>query len=184
MNYIRPDSPAADYLLLPLLVFFGVTDSYPEANERHYHFMMEGLKDVKLRLEERDIGFICLKESPEKGVQYLLKDAKHLVMDVGYMKIQRFWRKTVLEKAKDQAIESWTVESDQERKAVLRLAFDDWMTVWINGAKLKTTYHEKDFSLAEIPVTLKKGKNEILVKSVNFDKLPNNRLWAFSLVVE
>lgn len=97
---------------LPLLVFFGVTDSYPEANERHYHFMMEGLKDVKLRLEERNIGFICLKESPEKGIECLLKDAKHLVMDVGYMKIQRFWRKTVLEKAKDQAIESWTVESD------------------------------------------------------------------------
>jgi len=77
-----------------------------------------------------------------------------------------------------------SVESDQEREAALKIAFDDWMTVWMNGEKLKTIYHENDFSLAEIPVKLKKGKNEILVKSVNFDKLPNNRLWAFSLVVE
>ena len=28
----------------PLVVFFGLADNYPDANERHYVFMLEGLK--------------------------------------------------------------------------------------------------------------------------------------------
>jgi len=75
------------------------------------------------------------------------------------------------------------VESDRARAATLRFAFDDWMTVWINGKKVATLYHDKAFEAAEIPVKLRKGDNEILLKYANFDILPNNRLWAFSLIV-
>ena len=32
---------------LPIVIFFGLTPSYPEANERHYTFMLEGLKEVR-----------------------------------------------------------------------------------------------------------------------------------------
>ena len=28
---------------LPVVVLFGITDSYPEANLRHYYFVLEGL---------------------------------------------------------------------------------------------------------------------------------------------
>ena len=34
---------AANRLALPVLVGFGLTDNYPEANARHYAFMLEGL---------------------------------------------------------------------------------------------------------------------------------------------
>jgi len=37
----------ANELKKPLVVFFGITDHFPEANERHYAFMLEGLKEVK-----------------------------------------------------------------------------------------------------------------------------------------
>jgi hypothetical protein len=74
------------------------------------------------------------------------------------------------------------LESSRGGKATIRVAFDDWMTLWLNGEKLATLCHEDDFKSAEIPVRLKKGSNEILVKSVNFDRIPNNRLWAFSLI--
>ena len=37
----------ANKLNQPLLVYFGITNSYPEANQRHYYFMFEGLKDVQ-----------------------------------------------------------------------------------------------------------------------------------------
>jgi deoxyribodipyrimidine photo-lyase len=37
----------ANELRQPIIVFFGITDNFPEANERHYTFMMEGLKEVK-----------------------------------------------------------------------------------------------------------------------------------------
>ena len=37
----------ANDLDVRLLVVFGLTDDYPEANLRHYAFMLEGLKDVE-----------------------------------------------------------------------------------------------------------------------------------------
>ena len=31
----------------PVIVYFGLTDRYPDANERRYCFMLEGLKEVQ-----------------------------------------------------------------------------------------------------------------------------------------
>ena len=36
----------ANELGQPLAVAFGLTDGYPDANERHYTFMLEGLRDA------------------------------------------------------------------------------------------------------------------------------------------
>jgi len=77
-----------------------------------------------------------------------------------------------------------SVTSKKGSKSILRLAFDDWMGVWVNGVKIGCFYHDEEFKSVEIPVYLKKGENEIILKSVNFDKIPNMRLWAFSLVIE
>ena len=33
----------ANKLKVPVVVLFGIADNYPEANLRHYHFMLEGL---------------------------------------------------------------------------------------------------------------------------------------------
>jgi deoxyribodipyrimidine photo-lyase len=46
----------ANELRQPLLVFFGITDNFPEANERHYTFMLEGLRDVQQSLEKGASG--------------------------------------------------------------------------------------------------------------------------------
>ena len=43
----------ANGLHLPVVVFFGVTDRFPEANERHYRFMLEGLRETRDALEGR-----------------------------------------------------------------------------------------------------------------------------------
>src|SRR5690606_11458851 len=48
----------ANELNLPLLVCFGLTDDYPEANLRHYYFMIQGLKEVELSLKKRKIQFV------------------------------------------------------------------------------------------------------------------------------
>ena len=37
----------ANELRQPILVFFGITDHFPEGNERHYYFMMEGLNETR-----------------------------------------------------------------------------------------------------------------------------------------
>ena len=48
----------ANKLNQPLLVYFGITNSYPEANQRHYYFMLEGLKEVQNSLKEKNIQFL------------------------------------------------------------------------------------------------------------------------------
>ena len=45
----------ADQLNLPLLVFFGLSGHYPEANRRHYKFMLEGLAETDNELKKRNI---------------------------------------------------------------------------------------------------------------------------------
>ena len=45
----------ANEIRLPVVVGFGLMDDYPEANARHYVFMLEGLRDVTRNLERRRI---------------------------------------------------------------------------------------------------------------------------------
>jgi len=54
----------ANELRQPVVVFFGFTDHFPEANERHYIFMLEGLREVKRSLEKRGIRMVILHKSP------------------------------------------------------------------------------------------------------------------------
>jgi deoxyribodipyrimidine photo-lyase len=90
----------ANKLDLPLLVYFGITESYPEANERHYCFMLEGLKEVQLALEERGIRMVIKRISTEIGAIELAKSASMVVVDQGYTKTERKWTKHVAEKIK------------------------------------------------------------------------------------
>jgi deoxyribodipyrimidine photo-lyase len=81
----------ADKLSKQLVVFFGLTRSFPEANLRHYTFMLEGLRDVEAQLEEIGVKLVVRDESPELGVVALSKDACLTVADKGYLKTLRQW---------------------------------------------------------------------------------------------
>ena len=80
---------------MPLLVYFGLTDHYPEANLRHYRFMLEGIKDTSSALEERGIQFVMEHVDPPDGVKRIAKRASLVVVDRGYLRIQRRWRDEV-----------------------------------------------------------------------------------------
>ncbi len=82
----------ADELRKPLIVFFGLTPDFPEANRRHYSFMLEGLSSLSASLAERGIKFVCRLASPEKGAMKMSGDAALAVSDRGYLRIQRSWR--------------------------------------------------------------------------------------------
>ena len=82
----------ANELRRPLIVFFGITDHFPEANERHYAFMLEGFREVKQSLGKRGIQMVILHKSPEVGAVQLAKKASLAVVDRGYLKIQKQWR--------------------------------------------------------------------------------------------
>lgn len=82
---------------LPVLVYFGLTANYPDANIRHYQFMLEGLREVQEILLKFHINFVLKLGSPEKSIVSLLDQAYALIMDQGYLKHQVNWRKKVVE---------------------------------------------------------------------------------------
>lgn len=83
----------ANKLGKPLIVFFGLTDRFPLANERHYAFILEGLKSAQKALEDRGIKMIVRLGPPEQKIIELAKDASLVVVDRGYTRIQKYWRK-------------------------------------------------------------------------------------------
>ena len=87
----------ANALHLPLLVGFALS-SFPEANRRHYSFMLEGLRETQERLALRGIGFCIRQGAPETVIPELAQSAALLVGDVGYLRVQREWRKTVAQR--------------------------------------------------------------------------------------
>ena len=82
----------ANALGKPLAVLFGLTDSYPEANERHYAFMLEGLKETQASLRERGIPMVVRRGEPDAAVSELGRRACLVVTDDGYVRIERKWR--------------------------------------------------------------------------------------------
>lgn len=79
----------------PLVVYFGISSQFPEANLRHFQFMLEGLQEVQTELAARRIKMVLRLESPDQGVPALAQQADLVVVDRGYLKIQRAWRQVV-----------------------------------------------------------------------------------------
>ena len=88
----------SERLSLPLVVYFGLMDHFPDAALRHYQFMVEGLLEIKRELSERGIRFVVVHNSPEIGAWKLSENAAVLVTDRGYLRIEREFRSRIKEK--------------------------------------------------------------------------------------
>ena len=89
----------ANELGRPLVVGFGLTDDYPEANERHYAFMLEGLRDVRAGLAKRGVKFVVRRGPPADVAVELARRAALAVCDRGYLRHQKRWRDEVADRA-------------------------------------------------------------------------------------
>lgn len=87
----------ANQLKKPLLVFFGITNQFPEANNRHYTFLLQGLQDVQNALEKQGIKMAIQMVSPPEGARELAENASMVVVDRGYLSIQREWTQKVID---------------------------------------------------------------------------------------
>lgn len=85
----------ANALKLPLFACFVITDGFPNANLRHYTFMFEGLENLKLNLKQRGINLIFRYGNPPEEVVSLGKNAEMIVMDRGYLRVQKQWRREI-----------------------------------------------------------------------------------------
>ncbi|MBN2713008.1 MAG: deoxyribodipyrimidine photo-lyase [Planctomycetes bacterium] len=89
----------ANKLGLPLVVCFGLTPNYPDANLRHYVFMLQGLSETAEDLKKRGIPFSLLLASPDHTALDFAAGAALIVTDRGYTTIQCEWRERVARKA-------------------------------------------------------------------------------------
>jgi deoxyribodipyrimidine photo-lyase len=93
---------------LPLLVYLGLTEKYPEANLRHFQFMLEGLAETSEELKKRNIKMVVWLIDPVEGVVSLAENAAAVVTDFAYLKIseERIFRAAKYIKTKFFAVES------------------------------------------------------------------------------
>ena len=99
----------ANELSLPVLVVFGLTPDYPDANWRHFAFMLEGLVEVAQLLHDMGVAMQVRIGAPPDVALTAARKAALLVCDRGYLRHQRQWRLQVAAKAVCPVIE---VESD------------------------------------------------------------------------
>ncbi len=92
-----------------VVVAFGLTDEYPEANLRHYTFMLEGLKETAQTLRKRNIRLVLRRGAPPAVALELGREASLIVCDCGYLRHQRQWRQAVARGAACRVVQ---VESD------------------------------------------------------------------------
>lgn len=100
---------AANRLALPVVVGFGLTDGYPEANARHYTFMLEGIAETAAAINARGLRFVARRGAPDDVAIDLAQRAALVVCDRGYLRLQKTWRNRVAAEAGRRVVQ---VESD------------------------------------------------------------------------
>jgi deoxyribodipyrimidine photo-lyase len=110
------DNPALDvavdvanFLCVPVIVYFHVIPNYPNANLRHYHFLQQGLRDVAADAAERGVGFV-VRRSPARLEAFLEEvQAAILIGDENPCREPERWRNILARRLK---IPFWTVDAD------------------------------------------------------------------------
>lgn len=101
----------ANQYQLPLVVVFVLVDNFPEANLRHYNFMLEALPEIGEALQRRGITLLVRRGDPVREVSALADglETAAVITDRGYLNVQRQWRKDLAGRLQVQLVE---VETD------------------------------------------------------------------------
>lgn len=80
-----------------MMVVFTLSPSFPEANIRHYAFMLKGLHETGKHLSGYNIPFMVIPGNPPDTIKQLISEMKisYLVTDFDPLKIKRAWKKNV-----------------------------------------------------------------------------------------
>jgi deoxyribodipyrimidine photo-lyase len=149
----------------PLVVYFGLTDKFPEANTRHFWFMLQGLKEVQRGLEERGILMVIRQESPRNGILDFSRIACGVIVDAGYTRVQRHWRHHAAVNLDCPLIQ---VESDVVVPVEVVSPKEEYGAYTIRP---KITKHLKDYLIALDSQYLKNSSLKSSLSSFNIDDL-------------
>ncbi|NYT11959.1 MAG: deoxyribodipyrimidine photo-lyase [Methanomassiliicoccales archaeon] len=81
-----------------LFVIFNLVPDFLGADERHYRFMLEGLREVESSLSKLGIPFILLEGDPKITIPGFVEEngISYLVMDFDPLRIKRNWKKQIV----------------------------------------------------------------------------------------
>ncbi len=101
---------AANLLRRPIVAFFAPVPFYPNANQRHYAFLGEGIPDIAAALARRNIGFV-LRRFPEHSLLRFCDEINPalVVSDENPMRKPESWRQKAARKLR---VPFWTVDAD------------------------------------------------------------------------
>lgn len=88
----------ANQLKQPLLIFFLIDSSFPEAEYGHFKFMFEGLKEIQQKLEEKDINFSVFEYKDPSNFNEILDEASLIVSEKAYLKHLKKWKNSAAKK--------------------------------------------------------------------------------------
>ncbi len=101
---------AANELKLPIAVLFGLHPKYPNANVRHYTFLVEGLAETKQRVEARGAAFVFRPFPNHDLIRFCDEVSAALVVgDENPMREPEGWRQSAAQKLN---VPFWTVDAD------------------------------------------------------------------------
>jgi len=167
----------------PLLIYFGLTDDFPEANQRHYHFLLEGLRETQQELKNRDLQMVIQFEKPPEGAVKLAEEASLMVTDCGYLPLQREWRqeaaKTIecplIQVESDVVVPVETASPKEEYTAgTIRRKIQKNLNKFMVPLKIRKIHHSslglefESLNLLDIEKVIKKLKIDDSVKKVNW----------------
>lgn len=87
----------ANQLECPLHVGFVLMPEFPNANKRHFTFMLEGLREVAIALHDIGAKFELVIGNPEKELLRWTAEAKAVVFDAGYGTFERAIKKLLID---------------------------------------------------------------------------------------
>ena len=155
----------ANQLGLGVLVIFGLMDDYPEANLRHYTFMLEGLQETQATLAKRGIKMVVRTGHPVDVALSAGKKASLIVCDRGYLRHQRQWRQNVAQNAGCRVVQ---VESDVVVPIQVVSSKAEYAARTIRP---KIHKHLSDYLVEFKPTKIKKSSLQLRIKGIDLSDI-------------
>jgi deoxyribodipyrimidine photo-lyase len=89
----------ANSLKLPVVAMFGLTPRYPEAERRHYRFLVDGLADTHAAMEARGVPFVVRVGKPNEVMERFATEVRAAIVvgDENPVRVGQHWRNTYAE---------------------------------------------------------------------------------------
>lgn len=174
----------ANQLNLPVLVYFQLINNFPEANERHYYFMLQGLREVREKLENMKSRLIVsYAHGNYPDLLSISRNAALVVTDCGYLQFQRQWRReyagkiscSMVQVESDVVVPVTTASSKEEYSAAtirkkITSKLNDFLVPLTSSTPNLSSLDSRfpSFPLGDIPRALAKLKVDGSVKPSSF----------------